>query len=247
MIRVRVKKILVARFSSAVVDGGWLFAGRRGIILRFLFDGPDHRNTQSLRTRGRRGQMAGAPGSTPVASPRTRKKCPPARPAFSIVIPPPNITGVLTLGHVLNNTIQDILARRARQTGHEVLWLPGTDHAGLATQNAVEKSLRKERKAHPPRPGPRGVPAPHLGVAERNTAASSSTSSRSSAAPGLVARAVHARRGLRGGRAGCIRRPAREGVHLPWQADGKLGPEGADRRLGRGGGTAPAKVVRFIM
>lgn len=69
-----------------------------------------------------------------------------SRPAFSIVIPPPNITGVLTLGHVLNNTIQDILARRARQTGHEVLWLPGTDHAGLATQNAVEKALGKEEK-----------------------------------------------------------------------------------------------------
>ncbi len=69
-----------------------------------------------------------------------------AHPAFSIVIPPPNITGVLTLGHVLNNTIQDILARRARQTGHETLWLPGTDHAGLATQTAVEKVLRKEEK-----------------------------------------------------------------------------------------------------
>lgn len=69
-----------------------------------------------------------------------------AHPAFSIVIPPPNITGVLTLGHVLNNTIQDILARRARQTGHEVLWLPGTDHAGLATQTAVEKKLREEEK-----------------------------------------------------------------------------------------------------
>src|SRR5438477_12856537 len=66
------------------------------------------------------------------------------KPAFSIVIPPPNITGVLTLGHVLNNTIQDILARRARMTGHEVLWLPGTDHAGIATQNVVEKTLRKE-------------------------------------------------------------------------------------------------------
>src|SRR5579864_4932202 len=69
-----------------------------------------------------------------------------AKAPFSIVIPPPNITGVLTLGHVLNNTIQDILARRARQTGHEVLWLPGTDHAGLATQSAVEKVLRKEEK-----------------------------------------------------------------------------------------------------
>src|ERR1700689_5048096 len=66
------------------------------------------------------------------------------RPAYSIVIPPPNVTGVLTLGHVLNNTIQDILARRARMTGHEVLWLPGVDHAGIATQAVVEKALRKQ-------------------------------------------------------------------------------------------------------
>ncbi len=62
---------------------------------------------------------------------------------FSIVMPPPNITGVLTLGHVLNDTIQDILARRARMQGFEVLWLPGMDHAGIGTQTAVEKWLRK--------------------------------------------------------------------------------------------------------
>ncbi len=68
------------------------------------------------------------------------------RPAYSIVIPPPNVTGVLHMGHVLNNTIQDILARRARMLGKEVLWLPGTDHAGLATQNVVEKTLKKEGK-----------------------------------------------------------------------------------------------------
>src|SRR5438477_10950422 len=62
---------------------------------------------------------------------------------FSIVMPPPNITGVLTLGHVLNNSIQDILARRARMQGFEVLWLPGMDHAGIGTQTAVEEWLRK--------------------------------------------------------------------------------------------------------
>jgi valyl-tRNA synthetase len=67
-----------------------------------------------------------------------------AKPAYSIVIPPPNVTGVLTLGHVLNNTIQVILARRARMKGHEVLWLPGTDHAGIATHAVVEKALRKQ-------------------------------------------------------------------------------------------------------
>src|SRR5438034_9402396 len=66
-----------------------------------------------------------------------------SKPPFSIVMPPPNITGVLTLGHVLNNTIQDVLARRARMRGFEVLWLRGTDHAGIATKTAVEKWLRK--------------------------------------------------------------------------------------------------------
>ncbi|MGH7983171.1 MAG: valine--tRNA ligase [Candidatus Udaeobacter sp.] len=66
-----------------------------------------------------------------------------SKPPFSIVMPPPNVTGVLTLGHVLNNTIQDILSRRARMQGCEVLWLPGTDHAGIGTQTAVEKYLRR--------------------------------------------------------------------------------------------------------
>src|SRR5215475_6020769 len=66
-----------------------------------------------------------------------------SKPPFSIVMPPPNITGVLTLGHVLNNSIQDILARRARMQGFEVLWLPGMDHAGIGTQTAVEKYLRR--------------------------------------------------------------------------------------------------------
>jgi len=69
-----------------------------------------------------------------------------SKPAFSMVIPPPNITGVLTLGHVLNNTIQDVLARRARMKGFEVLWLPGTDHAGIGTQTAVEKHLWQTEK-----------------------------------------------------------------------------------------------------
>ncbi|MCK6553657.1 valine--tRNA ligase [Candidatus Binatia bacterium] len=65
-------------------------------------------------------------------------------PRFCIVIPPPNITGVLTMGHVLNNTIQDILVRFKRMDGHVTLWLPGTDHAGIATQNVVEKQLATE-------------------------------------------------------------------------------------------------------
>jgi len=67
--------------------------------------------------------------------------------SFVIVIPPPNVTGILTMGHVLNNTIQDILIRHARMNGYETLWLPGTDHAGIATQNVVEKNLRSEGKS----------------------------------------------------------------------------------------------------
>ena len=63
---------------------------------------------------------------------------------FVICIPPPNVTGSLHMGHALNNTIQDILIRRSRMKGVPTLWLPGTDHAGIATQNVVEKNLAKK-------------------------------------------------------------------------------------------------------
>jgi len=72
------------------------------------------------------------------ASPSRTKK------PYCIVIPPPNVTGILHMGHALNNTIQDILIRYKRMAGFEALWMPGTDHAGIATQNAVEKSIAKE-------------------------------------------------------------------------------------------------------
>jgi valyl-tRNA synthetase len=63
---------------------------------------------------------------------------------YSIVIPPPNVTGVLHMGHALNLTLQDVLCRYQRQLGRKVLWVPGTDHAGIATQNVVERELQKE-------------------------------------------------------------------------------------------------------
>jgi len=63
---------------------------------------------------------------------------------YSITIPPPNITGSLHMGHALNNTVQDILIRYHRMIGCKTLWLPGTDHAGIATQNVVEKELIKK-------------------------------------------------------------------------------------------------------
>ncbi len=68
------------------------------------------------------------------------------KPHYSIVIPPPNVTGVLHMGHALNNTLQDVLVRWKRMTGYEVLWMPGTDHAGIATQNVVEKQLAMEER-----------------------------------------------------------------------------------------------------
>jgi valyl-tRNA synthetase len=68
------------------------------------------------------------------------------RPSFSIVIPPPNVTGVLHVGHALNNTLQDILTRYHRMCGYNTLWVPGTDHAGIATQNVVERQLASEGK-----------------------------------------------------------------------------------------------------
>ena len=67
-----------------------------------------------------------------------------SEPPFCIVIPPPNVTGVLHMGHALNNTLQDIIVRYKRMSGFNTLWLPGTDHAGIATQNVVERELAKE-------------------------------------------------------------------------------------------------------
>jgi valyl-tRNA synthetase len=69
------------------------------------------------------------------------------KPPFSIVIPPPNVTGSLHIGHALDQTIQDVLARLARMQGYEVLWLPGMDHAGIATQNVVERQLATEGRS----------------------------------------------------------------------------------------------------
>ena len=64
--------------------------------------------------------------------------------AFTVVIPPPNVTGMLTLGHVLNNTIQDLYIRLKRMQGYEAIWIPGTDHAGIATQTKVVAALKEE-------------------------------------------------------------------------------------------------------
>ncbi len=68
------------------------------------------------------------------------------REPYTIVIPPPNVTAPLHMGHGLNNTLQDVLIRWRRMQGREALWVPGTDHAGIATQNVVERQLAREGK-----------------------------------------------------------------------------------------------------
>jgi valyl-tRNA synthetase len=70
----------------------------------------------------------------------------PERNNYAIVVPPPNVTGILHMGHVLDETIQDVLIRWKRMSGYNTLWMPGTDHAGIATQNKVERALAKEGK-----------------------------------------------------------------------------------------------------
>lgn len=66
------------------------------------------------------------------------------KPPFSIILPPPNVTGFLHMGHALDHTIQDMLIRWKRMNGYNTLWLPGTDHAGIATQSVVERELKKK-------------------------------------------------------------------------------------------------------
>ncbi|MGH8103487.1 MAG: class I tRNA ligase family protein, partial [bacterium] len=70
----------------------------------------------------------------------------PGAPVFSMVIPPPNVTGALHIGHALTYSIPDFIVRYKRMQGYATLWVPGTDHAGIATQNVVEKHLAKEGK-----------------------------------------------------------------------------------------------------
>ncbi len=80
-------------------------------------------------------------GDNPVRALREAKNI-----NYTVVIPPPNVTGVLHMGHGLNNTLQDVVVRYHRMKGDNTLWIPGTDHAGIATQNVVERALKKEGK-----------------------------------------------------------------------------------------------------
>ena len=85
------------------------------------------------------------------------------KPPFVMMMPPPNVTGSLHMGHMLSHTVHDVIVRRKRMQGFNTLWLPGMDHAGIATQNVVERELR-ERGPEPPRSGTRKIRSPRLAM-----------------------------------------------------------------------------------
>ena len=119
---------------------------------------------------------------------RFQPQGPAGSPRYVMVIPPPNVTGRLHIGHAYGRTIEDILARWQRMRGHRVLWLPGTDHAGIATQMVVERELARE-----------GHPAPATSGARR----SSSGSGRGGGSPATDPRAAARGWGARSTGAGC--------------------------------------------
>ena len=101
---------------------------------------PIDKTYQPAEVEGRIYQLWEAAQAFRAGRPERRDAAP-----YTIVIPPPNVTGSLHMGHALNNTLQDILCRFERMRGRDVLWQPGTDHAGIATQMVVERKLAAER------------------------------------------------------------------------------------------------------
>ena len=104
----------------------------------------EHRRPPQAVRPARRPAAAGTTSGTRRATSTPTRRA--AKPPYTIVIPPPNVTGALHLGHALNNTLQDILIRWRRMQGYNTLWMPGTDHAGIATQAVVERRLFEEEK-----------------------------------------------------------------------------------------------------
>ena len=155
---------------------------------------------------------------------------------YTIVIPPPNVTAALHLGHALNNTLQDILIRWHRMQGFNTLWMPGTDHAGIATQTVVEKRLLKEQGKRRTEFCPRRSLSATSRRGRMSTRPASSASSRHGLLVRLAADAVYDGRNLRQGGAGELLQPLQRRADLPRQAAGQLGPghaDGAGRRRSR--------------
>ena len=154
----------------------------------------------------------------------------PSRPSFSIQLPPPNVTGTLHMGHAFQQTLMDILTRWHRMKGENVLWQPGTDHAGIATQMVVERQL--ETGGHlAPRAGPREVRRARLGLEGAVGLDDHAPDAPPRRLVRLVARILHDGRGALARRHRGLRAPARGRPHLPRQAPRELGSGAAHRRL----------------
>ncbi len=151
------------------------------------------------------------------------------RTPFTIVIPPPNVTAALHLGHALNNTLQDILIRCRRMQQHDTLWMPGTDHAGIATQTVVEKRILAEEGKRRTDFRARGVRRPHPGMEGRVRGDDPRPAQGDGLLVRLAAHALHDGRGLRQGGPGDVLQALRGRPDLPRQAAGQLGPGHADR------------------
>ena len=156
--------------------------------------------------------------------------------AYTIMMPPPNVTGILHMGHALTFTLQDILIRYHRMRGRDALWQPGTDHAGIATQMVVERQLAEEQSNRQ-----KLGRAAFIERVWRWKAESGSSIVRQLRRAGrlgrLESRALHHGRGAVGGGAQGLRRAPQGWPHLSRQAARQLGPEAPHRDLrsrGRG-------------
>ena len=148
----------------------------------------------------------------------------PTRKPYTVVIPPPNVTGALHLGHALNNTLQDVLVRWRRMQGFNALWMPGTDHAGIATQSVVERRLRDAEQKTRHDLGRDELVKRIWAWKDQYEARILGQLRQLGASLRLVAHSLHARPDLRPRRA----RPpssrcSRDGTDLPRQAPGELG------------------------
>ena len=186
----------------------------------------DRHAGQDLRRRRASSRRFASSGRRPSAF-RAGAGAEPGAEPFSIVIPPPNVTGSLHMGHALNNTLQDILVRFERMRGKDVLWQPGMDHAGIATQMVVERQMMErqepDRRAH----RPRGLRREGLGVEGQVRRHDHQPAEAARRLLRLVARALHHGRGAVARRRQGLRAALQGRADLPRQAAGQLGPEAA--------------------
>lgn len=151
---------------------------------------------------------------------------PDGREPYTVVIPPPNVTGILHMGHMLNNTIQDILVRRARMEGKNACWVPGTDHASIATEAKVVAKLAAQG-IKKKRPYPRRISSSCLGMERGTWRHHPQAVAKAGSIVRLVTNSLYnGRRTL----PECHQRICRfiqEGIDIPRCTHGKLGPEGS--------------------